>query len=72
MSDKDRERGAQLRAERIQKMVRSRSMGLASRNMNEHLRRMGEQGSLLDKRLSRHAEQSQRWHRTWRDPSRCN
>ena len=70
MSDRDRERGAQLRAERMQKKVRSRSMSEASRNMGERLRKMDDQASSLDKRLSRHAEEGQRWHTTWDDPPR--
>jgi hypothetical protein len=69
VSDRDRGRGAELRAERIQRRVRSRSMGQASRNMDEHLRQMNEQASLLDKRLGRHGEESESWHRKWDDPS---
>jgi hypothetical protein len=65
VSDRDRGRGAELRAERIQRRVRSRSMSQASRDMDEHLRQMNEQASLLDKRLHRHGEESQSWHRTW-------
>ena len=70
MSDRDRRgRGAELRAERIQRRVRSRRMSQASRNMDEHLRQMNEQASLLDKRLSRHGEESKGWHSKWDDPS---
>jgi hypothetical protein len=36
------------------------------------VRKMNDQASLLDKRLSRHAEESQRWHGTWEDPPRLN
>ena len=43
MSDRDRDRDVQLRAERIQKNTRSRRMGRAAQNLNEHLRRMDEQ-----------------------------
>ena len=69
MSNRDRGRGAELRAERIQRRERSRRMSQASRNMDEHLRQMNEQASLLDKRLSRHGEESEGWHRKWDDPS---
>ena len=72
MSERDREKGAQLRAERIQKKVRSRGMNEASRNMGERLRKMNDQSNSLDKRLSRHAEEGQRWHRIWDDPARRN
>jgi predicted nuclease with TOPRIM domain len=33
--------------------------------MDEHLRQMNEQASLLDKRLRRHGEESESWHRRW-------
>ena len=69
MSDRDRNRGAELRAERMQRRVRSRRMSQASRNIDEHLRQMDEQASLLDKRLGRHGEESESWHRKWNDPS---
>ena len=72
MSDRDREKGAQLRAERIQKKVRSRSMSKASRSMGERLREMNDQASTLDKQLSRQAGEGQRWHRIWDDPPRHN
>jgi hypothetical protein len=54
VSDRDRGRGAELRAERIQRRVRSRTLSQASRHMDEHLRQMDEEASLLDKRLRRH------------------
>jgi hypothetical protein len=38
--------------------------------MDERLRKMNEQAGLLDKRLSLHAEESERWHMIWDDPSR--
>ena len=69
MSDRDRGRGAELRAERIQRRVRSRRMSQASRNIDENLRQMNEQATLLDKRLGRHGEESESWHRKWDDPS---
>ena len=67
MSDRDRGRGAELRAERVRWRGRSRLMSHASRNMDEHLRQMNEQASLLDKHLRHHAEQSASWHRKWDD-----
>ncbi|HKH35887.1 MAG TPA: hypothetical protein VKA82_01730 [Rubrobacter sp.] len=70
MSERDRDRGAELRAERIRWRGRSRSMSRVSRNMDERLRKMNDQASLLDRRLSRHAEESKRWHTTWDEPSR--
>ena len=42
-------------------------MNQALRNMYERLRRMKEQASLLDKRLRRHTEETESWHRTWDD-----
>ena len=70
MSERDRDRGAEQRAERIRWRGRSRSMSRASRNMGERLRKMNDQASLLDKRLSLHAEESKSWHATWDDSPR--
>lgn len=70
MSERVRERGAELRAERIRWRGRSRDMSRASRNMDLRLRKMNDQASMLDRRLSRHAEQSERWHTAWDDPPR--
>jgi hypothetical protein len=69
VTDKNSDRGAELRAERIQRRVRSQWMSQASRNMDEHLRQMNEQASLLDKRLHRHGEDSESWHSKWDEPS---
>jgi hypothetical protein len=69
VADRGRSRGAELRAERIQRRVRSRRMSQASRNMDEHLRQMNEQAGLLDRCLRRHGEESESWHRKWDDPS---
>jgi hypothetical protein len=70
MSERDRDRGAELRAERVRWKGRSRNMSRASKSMDERLRKMNDQASTLDKRLSRHAEEGMRWHTTWDDPSR--
>jgi hypothetical protein len=70
VSEGDRDRGAEQRAERIRWRGRSRSMSRASRNMGERLRKMNDQASLLDKRLSGHAEESKRWHTIWDDQPR--
>ena len=70
VSEQDRSRGAELRAERIRWRGRSRSMSQASRSMNERLRKMSDQGITLDKRLHGHAEESERWHIAWDDPER--
>jgi hypothetical protein len=69
MTDRDRGRAAELRAERIQRRIRSRRMSQALRNMDEHLRRMNDQANLLDKRLRRHGEESESWHKKWGDPT---
>jgi hypothetical protein len=45
-------------------------MSRASKSMDERLRKMNDQASTLDKRLSRHAEEGMRWHTTWDDPWR--
>jgi hypothetical protein len=70
VSGRDRSRGAELRAERIRWRGRSRSMSQASRSIDERLRKMRGQGSNLDGRLRRHAEESKSWHTTWDDPPR--
>jgi hypothetical protein len=70
VSERDRSRGAELRAERIRWRDRSRTMSQASRSMDEHLRKMKDQGRTLDRRLHRHAEESARWHTAWDDPPR--
>jgi hypothetical protein len=38
--------------------------------MDERLRKMNDQASLLDRGLSRQAEESKNWHTTWDDPPR--
>jgi hypothetical protein len=68
VSDRDRGRGAELRAERIRWRGRSQLMSQASRTVSERLHRMNEEASLLDKHLRRHAEESVSWHRMWDDP----
>jgi hypothetical protein len=65
VSERDRSRCAELRAERIRWRGRSRSMSQASRSMDERLRKMRDQGSNLDRRLHRHAEETKRWHAAW-------
>jgi hypothetical protein len=68
VSERERGRQAELRAKRIRWRGGSRSMTQASRNMGQHLRKMNEQASTLDKRPSGHAEEIKRCHRTWDDP----
>jgi hypothetical protein len=68
VSDRDRGRGAELRAERVRWRGRSRLMSQASRDMDERLREMNEQASLLDLHLRCHAEESASWHGKWDDP----
>ncbi len=70
MSERERGRQAELRAQRIRWRGRSRNMNQASRDMDERLRKMNDQASVLDKRLSRHAEGSKGWHARWDDPPR--
>ncbi|MDP8952715.1 MAG: hypothetical protein M3N18_10860 [Actinomycetota bacterium] len=70
MSERDRGRAAQRRAERIGWRGRSRLMSRASRNMDERLREMNGWAGALDERLRRHAEESATWHGKWDDPSR--
>ena len=67
MSERNRSRGAELRAERVRWRERSRDASQAARSMNERLRMMSDQGSNLDKRLRRHADDSERWHTAWDD-----
>jgi hypothetical protein len=68
MSERDRDRGAEQRAERVRWKGRSRNMSQASRSMDERLRKMSDQASTLDKRLHGHAEESKRWHTAWDVP----
>jgi len=70
MSERDRSRGAELRAERVRWRGRSRNMSRASRSMDERLREMRDQGSTLDKRLHRHEEETKNWHTAWDGPPR--
>ena len=70
MSEGERGRQAELRAQRIRWRGRSRSMNQASREMNERLRKMNEQASNLDKQLSCQAEESKGWQARWDDPPR--
>ncbi len=65
MSEGERGRQAELRAQRIRWRGRFRSMNQASR-----AREMNEQASNLDKQLSRQAEESKGWHARWDDPPR--
>jgi hypothetical protein len=65
ISARDRDRDTQLRAERIRATERSRRMNRALRNMYERLSRMKEQARLLDKRLGRHIDETESWHRIW-------
>lgn len=67
MSERNHDRGAELRAERIRRKGRSRSLSQAARSMDERLRKMNDQANTLDKRLSRHTEESKRWHGSWDD-----
>jgi len=69
VSDRNRSKAAELRAEQIRRRGRSQWITQASRTMDEHLRQMNEQASLLDKRLRRHGEESESWHRKWDDPT---
>ncbi len=70
VSDRDRAKAAEPRAERIRWRGHSRLMSRASRNMEERLREMNGGASALDERLRRHAEARAIWHRKWDDPSR--
>jgi hypothetical protein len=69
MSVRDRDRAAEMRAERVRWRGRSQGMSQASRNMSERLRRMSVRASSLDLRLRHHAEESASWHVKWEDPT---
>jgi hypothetical protein len=58
VSERDRSRGAELRAERIRWRGRSRNMNQASRSMDEHLRKMKDQGSSVLPRRQEVADRS--------------
>ena len=60
VSERDRSRGAEPRAERIRWRGRSPNVSQALRSMDERLRKMNEQVSTLDERLHRHAEETKR------------
>jgi hypothetical protein len=50
-------------------------MSQASRSMDERPRKMRDQGSTLNRRLRRHAEESKSWHMghmAWDDPPRLD
>lgn len=68
MMERDRDRAAQLRAERIGWRGNSRLITQAARSMDERLRRMDGQASTLDRRLRRHADESTTWHSKWDEP----
>ena len=68
MSDKERGRQAELRAERVRWRGRSNNMSQASRRLDERLRLMNERAGVLDKRLRGHAEEKASWHGKWDDP----
>ena len=68
MSDRDRSKAAELRAERIKRRGHSRMTSQASRNMDQRLRRMNERANELDGHLRRHAAEGVIWHRKWDDP----
>jgi hypothetical protein len=70
VSERDRDRGAEQRAERIRWRGRSRTMSRASQSMDKRLRKMNDQASTLDRRLRLHSEESKSWHTTWDDPPR--
>jgi hypothetical protein len=71
MSDRDRGgRAAQRRAEQIGWKKRPPSTSQASRTMDQHLRQMNQQASLLDKRLRHHGDDSESWHKKWDEPPR--
>jgi hypothetical protein len=70
VSDRERIKAAELRAERIKWRAHSRLTIQASRNRDERLRRMNERASELDGRLRRHAAECVIWHRAWDDPAR--
>jgi hypothetical protein len=71
VSDRDGGRAAERHAEQIRWRKRSRSMGRASQNMDEHVRQMNEQANLLDMRLRRHGKESESWHRKWDGSSKA-
>jgi hypothetical protein len=68
MTERDRERAARLRANRIAWRGDSRLKTRAARSMDESLRRMDERASTLDRRLRRHADESATWHEKWDEP----
>jgi hypothetical protein len=70
VSVRDGGRAAEMRAERVRWRGRSRLMSQASRTMDERLRQMNLQASVLDRRLRRHAEESASWHGKWDDRPR--
>jgi hypothetical protein len=69
MSVRDRDRAAEMRAERVRWRGSSRGMSQASKDMSERLRRMNVRASSLDMRLHRHAEKNASWHVRWDNPT---
>ena len=71
VSDRGRDRQAELRAERIGWRKRPRSMNRGTRGLDERLGRMnGGGGAALDGRLWHHAEARRAWHLKWDDTQR--
>lgn len=70
MPDRNYNRAAELRAERIGWRARSRSMNRASRSLDERLGLMNGGAAALDRRLWHHAGASRAWHLKWDDPQR--
>ena len=67
MSNSERDKQAEMRAERIRWRGRSRSMSQASQNTDERLRGMSGRASALDDSLRRHGKESAIWHERWND-----
>ena len=65
VSDRGRDRQAELQAERIGWRARSRSMNRASRSLDERLGKMNGGVAALDRRLWHQAGASRAWHLTW-------
>jgi hypothetical protein len=68
VSDRDGAKSAELRAERVRRKDRSRSMDQASRSIDGRLRKMRERAGELDARLRLHREAEAIWHRKWGYP----
>ena len=63
MRNRDRDKAAEKRAERVG--WRPQGASQHSRSMDERLREMNDRATALEGRLRRHADENANWHKKW-------